>query len=110
MLFWIDQQNLHYLQECILFRKRGNVTFFSPNKKVTKEVGQRGATKMNALWYDCRWQSYHNYYLPFRNVPLGRLLLVLFLAKQEKYITPHPQKSIPFCIKKSAAFAALFFH
>jgi hypothetical protein len=25
--------------------------------------------------------------MPFRNVPLNRLLLVLFLAKQEKYIT-----------------------
>ena len=25
--------------------------------------------------------------MPFRNVPLSRILLVLFLAKQEKYIT-----------------------
>ena len=28
----------------------GNVTFLFPNKKVTKEIGQRGATKMRPLW------------------------------------------------------------
>ena len=34
-----------------------HVTFLSLNKKVTKEVSQRGATKKYMLWYDCHWQS-----------------------------------------------------
>ena len=48
---------------------------------------------------DCQWQSYHTI-MPFRNVPLSRLLLVLFLAKQEKDITARYTKAMyDFCTK-----------
>ena len=113
--------------------KCSHVTFLSPNKKVTKEVGQRGATSKSAPFGNpSRIANRHPKMFRFsgvyrektckflsckrskigtflnagwrggggifkggafaRSAPLNRLLLVLFLAKQEKYIHALPFK------------------